>query len=176
MLQKPPIHGRLSYTTSASNTIVSLLLTKSQSESRMPNFGNSKYSDCTSLPYPGSMASMCIQLSEVQNRYQDHSLSPDSPTQIALRGSEKSCDSRGDFQHGNESKFGIEQHRHFEQNFEEQQMQRLARGRYKCSRCGALKVISFLFFFFMCVCECDWCVCVCEVVRVSECEIVLETG
>ena len=112
----------------------------------MPNFGNSKYGDCTSLPYPGSMASMCIQLSEVQNRYQDHSLSPDSPTQIALRGSEKSCDSRGDFQHGNESKFGIEQHRHFEQNFEEQQMQRLARGRYKCSRCGALKVIFLSFF------------------------------
>ena len=160
MLQKPPLHGRLSYTTSASNTIVSLLLTKSKSESRMPNFGNSKYGDCTSLPYPGSMASMCIQLSEVQNRYQDHSLSPDSPTQIALRGSEKSCDSRGDFQHGNESKFGIEQHRHFEQNFEEQQMQRLARGRYKCSRCGALKVISFLFFFFY-VCVRVRLVCVC---------------
>ena len=28
----------------------------------------------------------------------------------------------------------------------------------------------------MCVCECDWCMCVCEGVRVSECEIVLETG
>lgn len=33
----------------------------------------------------------------------------------------------------------------YDRNFTDQQLQKLARGRYKCSRCGALKVCIFYF-------------------------------
>ena len=64
--------------------------------------------------------------------------SPESPTEKALQGSDKRDDILIIEDH---SPYCLEQQSNaFDQHFADQQMQKLARGRYKCSRCGALKV------------------------------------
>lgn len=101
------------------------------------------FNNSSTVPYNGPNSSLCFQVSEVQR--QAGSQSPGSPTEKALQGSEKRDDIVIIEDH---SSYCLDQQSSaFDQHYADQQMQKLARGRYKCSRCGALKVRLRFFLF-----------------------------
>ena len=100
------------------------------------------YDDCSTTPYPGSMSSLCFQLSEAQQKLTSR-LSSSSPQHAMLRSIEEDSGGDRDGIMGlgeQNNRYRTDQQSTFDQNLIELQMQKLARGRYKCSRCGALKV------------------------------------
>lgn len=120
-----------------SDTILCYMITITQRKDDGLNYhGNTLYENSSPVPYTGSISSLCFQLSEIQHNLGNHC--PDSPTQKALLGSDKRDEIVTIEDH---QSFGLELPSNtFDQHFADQQMQKLARGKYKCSRCGALKV------------------------------------
>jgi hypothetical protein len=94
--------------------------------------GDAVYGDCSSVPYANSISSVCYQQSEVHDM-------------TAIRSKDKNLhnmDKQGS-EHSEESvnlRDEMDRRVLYDRNFTDQQLQKLARGRYKCSRCGALKV------------------------------------
>jgi hypothetical protein len=94
--------------------------------------GDTVYGDCSAAPYANSISSVCYQQSEIHDM-------------TAIRSKDKNVhdmDKQGS-EHSEESvnlRDEMDRRVLYDRNFTDQQLQKLARGRYKCSRCGALKV------------------------------------
>lgn len=110
-----------------------------QGNKEMLNYmGNAAYEDCSAVPYANSISSVCYQQSEIHDlsaiRCKEGDLQLDKQRS---ESSEESVISRDEIDHRRVL---------YDRNFTDQQLQKLARGRYKCSRCGALKVCVSHFF------------------------------
>ena len=127
-----------------SNSFICRIITKIQRKDDVVQYLEDKiFNNSSTVPYNGPNSSLCFQVSEVQR--QAGSQSPVSPTEKALQGSEKRDDIVIIEDH---SSYCLDQQSSaFDQHYSDQQMQKLARGRYKCSRCGALKVRLRFFLF-----------------------------
>ena len=93
--------------------------------------GNTVYEDCSAVPYANSISSVCYQQSEIHDMAAIKS--KEGKLHIDKQGSEHSEESVN-------LRDEIDRRVIYDRNFTDQQLQKLARGRYKCSRCGALKV------------------------------------